>query len=153
MRSYTVYIHTTPDGRKYVGMTNCNPRERWSNGRGYTQKVFGSAIEEFGWENILHEIIAEDLTQEEACDMEIALIKKYNTTDRKYGYNVRKGGNIPSEQNGKNPNSKCKMMIIKLTDEEHELLKRDAHAHNMNVSEYIRYLVAKERKEREKKND
>lgn len=24
-------------------------------------------------------------------------------------------------------------------------IKRDAHAHNMNVSEYIRYLVAKER--------
>lgn len=30
-------------------------------------------------------------------------------------------------------------------------IKRDAHAHNMNVSEYIRYLVAKERKERESK--
>ena len=25
-------------------------------------------------------------------------------------------------------------------------IKRDAHTHNMNVSEYIRYLVAKERK-------
>ena len=29
-------------------------------------------------------------------------------------------------------------------------IKRDAHTHNMNVSEYIRYLVAKERKERGK---
>ena len=152
MISYTVYIHTTPDGRKYVGMTNCNPRDRWSNGRGYTQKVFGSAIEQFGWENILHEIIAEDLTREEASDMEIALIKKYNTTDRKYGYNVRKGGNVPSEQNGKNPNAKGKMTIIKLTDEEHDLLKRDAHEHNMNISQYIRYLVAKERKERSNEN-
>ena len=28
-------------------------------------------------------------------------------------------------------------------------IKRDAHRHEMNVSEYIRYLVAKERKERE----
>lgn len=35
-------------------------------------------------------------------------------------------------------------------------IKRDAHAHNMNVSEYIRYLVAKEREEmciRTPKND
>lgn len=40
--------------------------------------------------------------------------------------------------------------VFRQTKEEYEKLKRDAHAHNMNVSEYIRYLVAKERKEREK---
>ena len=40
--------------------------------------------------------------------------------------------------------------VFRQTKEEFEELKRDAHAHNMNVSEYIRYLVAKERKEREK---
>jgi hypothetical protein len=35
--------------------------------------------------------------------------------------------------------------VFRQTKEEYEELKRDAHAHNMNVSEYIRYLVAKER--------
>ena len=40
--------------------------------------------------------------------------------------------------------------VFRQTKEEYEKLKRDAHAHNMNVSEYIRYLVAKERKERYK---
>lgn len=39
---------------------------------------------------------------------------------------------------------------FKVKEGEREKLKNDAHAHNMNVSEYIRYLVAKERKEREK---
>lgn len=34
---------------------------------------------------------------------------------------------------------------IKLTPEENELLKYEAHQHNMNVSEYIRYLIEKER--------
>lgn len=34
---------------------------------------------------------------------------------------------------------------IKLTQEENELLKREAHQHEMNVSEYIRYLIKKER--------
>ena len=43
-----------------------------------------------------------------------------------------------------------KQTVFRQTKEEYEELKRDAHAHNMNVSEYIRYLVAKERKEREK---
>lgn len=35
---------------------------------------------------------------------------------------------------------------IKLTEEENEQLKADAHAHNMNVSQYIRWLIEEERK-------
>ena len=42
---------------------------------------------------------------------------------------------------------KTRQTVFRQTKEEFEELKRDAHAHNMNVSEYIRYLVAKERKE------
>lgn len=38
---------------------------------------------------------------------------------------------------------------VKLTPEENEELKQDAHRHSMNVSEYIRYLIEKE-KERSK---
>lgn len=34
---------------------------------------------------------------------------------------------------------------IKLTLEENEMLKHEAHQHDMNVSEYIRYLIKKER--------
>jgi hypothetical protein len=45
--------------------------------------------------------------------------------------------------------SETRQTVFRQTKEEYEELKRDAHAHNMNVSEYIRYLVAKERKERE----
>lgn len=36
---------------------------------------------------------------------------------------------------------------FKLTKEEDAQLERDAHAHNMNVSEYIRWLVEREREE------
>ena len=35
-----------------------------------------------------------NLTQEEACNMEIELIKKYNTTDKKFGYNRTTGGDF-----------------------------------------------------------
>ena len=43
-----------------------------------------------------------------------------------------------------------KWQNFKITEQERQQLKKDAHEHNMNISEYIRYLVAKERKEREK---
>lgn len=46
---------------------------------------------------------------------------------------------------------KPKYIMIQATEQEKDEIKRDAHAHNMNVSEYIRYLVAKERKERDSK--
>lgn len=37
---------------------------------------------------------------------------------------------------------------IKLTEDENNKLKADAHAHGMNVSEYIRWLIEKERNEK-----
>lgn len=35
---------------------------------------------------------------------------------------------------------------VKLSPEENQQLKKDAYKHEMNVSEYIRYLIEKERK-------
>ena len=44
-----------------------------------------------------------------------------------------------------------KMLTVVLNDDkEYEQLKKDAYKREMNISSYIRYLVAKERKEREK---
>ena len=44
-----------------------------------------------------------------------------------------------------------KKLIVKYpNDAEYEQLKNDAYDHRMNISEYIRYLVAKERKMRGK---
>lgn len=41
-----------------------------------------------------------------------------------------------------------KMLSVKLTEKEKEALKKDAHKHEMNVSEYVRWLIEKERNER-----
>ena len=47
-----------------------------------------------------------------------------------------------------------KKLIVKFpNDAEYEQLKIDAHQHNCNLSEYIRYLVAKERKEKNNENN
>lgn len=40
-----------------------------------------------------------------------------------------------------------KYIMVKATAEEKAQLKKDAHRHEMNVSEYLRWLIEKQRKE------
>ena len=90
---YCVYKHTTPNGKVYIGITQQEPKARWQNGRGYINNtVFYRAIRKYGWNNIEHEIICGNLTVDEAKRMEIDLIAESNATNRKYGYNITKGG-------------------------------------------------------------
>lgn len=42
---------------------------------------------------------------------------------------------------------------IKLTEEENTQLRKDAYAHEMNVTDYIKWLVKKEREEKDGKAD
>jgi hypothetical protein len=42
--------------------------------------------------------------------------------------------------------AKIKQTVFRQTVEEFEQLKNDAYEHKMNISDYLRYLVAKERK-------
>lgn len=90
---YSVYIHTFPNGKKYVGVTSWKPELRWgANGCNYKNPYMVNAIKKYGWDNITHEIVAENLTVDQASQMEIELIAKYNSADRKYGYNISPGG-------------------------------------------------------------
>ena len=41
------------------------------------------------------------------------------------------------------------LTVVFNNDKEYEQLKNDAYEHKMNISQYIRYLVAKEREEME----
>ena len=41
--------------------------------------------------------------------------------------------------------------VFRQTPNEYEQLKKDAHRHEMNISEYIRWLIDKQRKEDEGK--
>lgn len=91
-KKYCVYIHTFPNGKKYVGCTSRNPQIRWDNGKGYKlQTELFEAIITFGWNNITHEIVCEGLSKQDAYDMESNLILKYKTTNAEYGYNLSQG--------------------------------------------------------------
>ena len=93
---YKVYKHTAPNGKVYIGITNQKPERRWGkNGQGYKENdYFYKAIKKHGWQNFKHEILADGLTEEEACLMEIRLIEEYKSTDRNYGYNRHAGGKV-----------------------------------------------------------
>lgn len=90
---YKVYIHTLPNNKRYIGITFREPTKRWKNGNGYcNNRFFYNAIKKYGWENIRHEVLFDNLTKEEAEQKEIELISFYNSANRNYGYNLSMGG-------------------------------------------------------------
>ena len=99
-RKWKVYMHVVPkevSGYKhdkyYIGITQQSLNKRWQHGAGYHRcSLFRKAIDKYGWDNIEHLVIAEDLIEKEAKDMEVELIAKYNSYNSKYGYNLTKGG-------------------------------------------------------------
>lgn len=92
-KNYKVYMHTVPNGRKYIGITNQEPERRWRGGMHYNyNKRFFLVIVQYGWDNIKHEILYENLTQEEAEQKEIELIAEHKTNQEEYGYNMTTGG-------------------------------------------------------------
>lgn len=91
--SYTVYKHTTPSGKVYIGITGKTVEKRWLNGRGYCRNEhFYNAIKKYGWDNIAHEILEEGLTQEEAGKAEQRYISEYRSNEPTKGYNLTSGG-------------------------------------------------------------
>lgn len=94
-KTYCVYIHTnTINNKKYIGQTSKKPEKRWNNGEGYKTSIkFYNAIQKYGWESFTHEIIATNLSLEEANFLEASLIQRFNTQDDKFGYNIKNGGN------------------------------------------------------------
>ena len=102
IKKYTVYIHINKiNNKKYIGITRQNPMVRWANGEGYRTQPFYHAIQEYGWDGFEHLILYENLTYEEACEIEKELISEYDTNDRNYGYNVSKGGEQVIKKYGK----------------------------------------------------
>nr|DAZ35297.1 MAG TPA: intron associated endonuclease [Caudoviricetes sp.] len=92
-RNFVVYKHTSPSGKVYIGITCQDIQARWKNGYGYTNnKHFYNAINKYGWDNIEHEILFNNLTEEEAKLMEQMYIALYDSNNPNNGYNRTLGG-------------------------------------------------------------
>lgn len=96
-KTWTVYKHIFPNGKVYIGITSLDVNERWRDGFGYldksnnykySQRRMFKAIVKYGWINILHEIVAEGLSEQEAKTMEMHLIGQYKSDDPQFGYNL-----------------------------------------------------------------
>jgi group I intron endonuclease len=91
--NFTLYLHITPSGKKYFGITGLKAKKRWNSGYGYkNNRHFWRAIEKYGWNNIQHIILADDLTKDNACLFEQIFIALYDTTNHNNGYNNSTGG-------------------------------------------------------------
>ena len=90
-RGFCVYKHTNKtNGKVYIGQTCCHPvNRRWQNGYGYRRCVyFYRAIEKYGWDGFYHCVLYDNLTFEEANNLEKKLISEYRSNENKYGYNI-----------------------------------------------------------------
>jgi len=80
-KKHVVYKHTNKiNGKVYIGITSIEVKKRWSNGSGYTHNdCFTKAINKYGWDNFLHEILFDNLSVEQACVIEKKLILEYKS--------------------------------------------------------------------------
>lgn len=90
---WSVYKHTSPTNKVYIGITSKAPKDRWMSGYGYRKNDhFNKAIKKYGWNNIRHEVLFTNLTQNEAEEKEKELISFYKSNNRDFGYNNDNGG-------------------------------------------------------------
>ena len=147
-KKWTVYIHKNKKNKKaYVGITSKkNPKTRWGkNGKKYKGQKFYYAIEKYGWDGFTHEIVATNLTKEQAEQMEIDLIIEYDSI--KNGYNNMLG-NIPNvETLGYTPDKENGLEALK---EYHSLSKEEkitlwvTNKIRKNCSHYEKLYIVKE---------
>lgn len=96
--SYTVYKHTSPSGKVYIGITGRRPTKRYDNGRGYAHcPHMAAAIAKYGWDSFSHDILSTGLTKLEAEIDEVSFISAFKSNDPEYGYNITSGGEHASE--------------------------------------------------------
>ena len=95
--NFVVYMHRCPNGKVYIGTTSAiKPSNRWGrNGRSYHgNTAFYADIQKYGWDNIEHTILADNLTKDIACNMEYSLIQHYKNEHPDMLYNVMPGGKV-----------------------------------------------------------
>lgn len=91
-RTFYIYCHTAPNGKRYIGQTCANkPERRW--GRGYKNcHRIEHAIEKYGWENFEHSVLMICHSKQMADLLEVNLIAFFDTTNPNRGYNILMGG-------------------------------------------------------------
>lgn len=113
---YTVYMHQSPSGKRYIGITRQDLRQRCRNGEGYKNcTAFYHAIRKYGWENIEHYVLKSEVSERTAKSLEREYIAEYQTNNKRFGYNCTSGGDgVPdwrpnAEQRAHNRETKIRL--------------------------------------------
>lgn len=165
---YTVYKHTLPkeisgkyNDMVYIGITSWKPEKRWQNGRGYyKQSRFYNAIQKYGFDNFVHEILFEGLIKEEAEQKEIELIAKYQSNNREFGYNIANGGNCTgtvseetkkkiSKANMGNQYGKGRVLSDEHKRKISEAMKGNQHTKGLKMPEHVKQILLESRQNEE----
>lgn len=110
MTYYYVYFIKSPKGKMYIGYTGLESVQarfevHIKNSKKKTRHCPGieDAIKHYGADKMVLTEARKCLTKQEACDWETLYIDFFNTINKKYGYNLKKGGEggSPSEETRK----------------------------------------------------
>lgn len=101
---YVIYRYWSPSGKSYIGQTNQTLNNRSGKfGQNYkTSTKFYNAIQKYGfiWFKTHREILQNNLTKEQANNLERYYINYYNSINN--GYNIQSGGTFnPAELSNK----------------------------------------------------
>ena len=139
--SYTVYKHVNKtNGKVYIGITGRDVQVRWHYGHGYKRcPHFNSAIEKYGWDGFDHIIIRTGLSKAAACIAERKLIKRYNSTNPEYGYNLSSGGEAGGKHfHTEESKSKIRESVIKAWSDPKLRLKQSLRLKGIPKSEEMK---------------
>ena len=156
MKAYKVYKYTNKvNGKVYIGQTRQSIKDR-AKGRGHGYKKcyrFASAIKHYGWDNFECEILHDNLTREEADELEIEYIKYYRD-ELGISYNMEDGGKskgthqnseevkrmISESMKGKNVGEK-NGMYVKISPSSKKVYEYDEEFNLINVYDAIQYAT------------
>lgn len=92
---YKVYVWTNSvNGKRYVGTTGTTMEKRAGVNGYYYQgsPKFYAAIQKYGFDKFSYQILADNLTKEQAAELETKYIKEFDTMNPDVGYNLQEGG-------------------------------------------------------------
>ena len=99
--AWTIYRHTFPNGKIYIGQTKVSLKKRFKNGAGYVGcPLIERAINKYGWENVITDILESNISDsEKANEQEKYYIALYDACNPEVGYNIAIGGGIVNRAN------------------------------------------------------
>ena len=97
MTTGIIYMHTFPDGQRYIGQTTQSACKRFRNGNGYRGCTdIEKAIDQYSWDNVQTDILYYDIPSDELYRYETLCIARWGTFHN--GLNSRFGSGVASDE-------------------------------------------------------